>query len=77
MPTWDLEELEAVHQSIYLNTNFTKLRELYALWGGIPRYVVEKAEMESSQILLEMALATADFDKIIQNVENIESKKDA
>ncbi|CAG8677446.1 13335_t:CDS:2, partial [Ambispora gerdemannii] len=39
MPTWDLEELETLHQSIYLNTDFIKLRELYSLWGGIPRYV--------------------------------------
>ncbi|RIB25685.1 hypothetical protein C2G38_2138650 [Gigaspora rosea] len=76
MPTWDLEELEALHQSIYLNTNFNRLRELYALWGGIPRYVVEKAEIVSSQNLLEKALDTADFEKIIQSIGNIESDKD-
>ncbi|CAG8822855.1 602_t:CDS:2, partial [Dentiscutata erythropus] len=67
MPTWDLEELETLHQNIHLNTNFTKLRELYALWGGIPRYVVEKVDIESFQNLLEMALNAADFDKIIRS----------
>ncbi|CAG8543050.1 4893_t:CDS:2 [Ambispora gerdemannii] len=76
MPTWDLEELEILQSIIHLNTDFIKLRELYSLWGGIPRYVVEKAEMESSQRLLEVALATADFDKIIQSIGNIDSKKD-
>src|SRR4051812_47245667 len=77
MPTWDLEELEALHQSIYHNTDIIKkLREPYSLWGGIVRYVIEKAEMESSQKLLKMALAAADFDKIVQSVGNIDSKKD-
>ncbi|CAG8650232.1 32715_t:CDS:1, partial [Gigaspora margarita] len=76
MPTWDLEELEALHKSIYPNTTFIRLRELYALWGGIPRYVVEKAEMESSQNLLKMAIDAADFNKIIQSVGSIDSKKD-
>ncbi|RIB25686.1 hypothetical protein C2G38_2165288 [Gigaspora rosea] len=76
MPTWDLEELEVLQQNIYLNTNFNRLRELYALWGGIPRYVVEKAEMKSSQNLLEMALASVDFNRIIQSVGNIKSNED-
>ncbi|CAG8560413.1 13283_t:CDS:2 [Funneliformis mosseae] len=31
IPTWDLEELEALHQHIYINTDFTKLRKFYAL----------------------------------------------
>lgn len=75
MPIWDLEELETLHQSIYLNTNFIKLRELYTLWSKIPRYIVEKAKIESSRNLLEMALATADFYKIIQSIGNINSSK--
>ena len=45
-----------------------KMKNLYALWGGIPRYVVEKAEIKSSQKLLEEAMATADFDKVIRNM---------
>ncbi|RHZ89741.1 hypothetical protein Glove_11g65 [Diversispora epigaea] len=76
MPIWDLEELETLHQSIHFNTNFTKLRELYTLWGGIPTYVIEKVKMESSQSLLESALATVNFDRIIGNIGNFDSKID-
>ncbi|CAG8554811.1 1519_t:CDS:2, partial [Paraglomus brasilianum] len=66
IPVWELEELETLHHDLYPEIDAVKMKNLYALWGGIPWYVVEKVKIKSSQKLLEeaMYMATANFDKL-------------
>jgi len=45
-----------------------KVCELFLQWGGVPRFVLEKAEEISAQSLLDSALATAKFANLEKTV---------
>ena len=41
------------------------MEELYAKWGGIPRYVLEKFDFVDLQLLLDAAIVRADLGQIL------------
>ena len=43
MPTWSLDELGSLRARMYESVALHTLQELFLKWGGVPRYVLEKA----------------------------------
>ena len=49
LPVWSLQQLLVARQLFYQHVSVDRVRELYAMWGGVPRVVLEKANDESYQ----------------------------
>ena len=56
MPVWYLEELLACRAELFSNITEEKALQLYGVWGGVPREVLEKAE-SSGPLKLRTAVA--------------------
>ena len=59
MPVWSLGELQECRSGLY-NTSLSEddVGKLFLKWGGRPRYVLEKAKEESSQMELEAMIGS-------------------
>ncbi|EFJ39586.1 hypothetical protein VOLCADRAFT_100790 [Volvox carteri f. nagariensis] len=58
MGPWSYVELEAARGIMFSSVSKAKLSELYARWGGIPRYVLKYAANPELQEELDAAVAT-------------------
>ena len=66
MPVWDFDEIEDCRRLMFTNLTAERVRELFLRWGGVPRFVLEKADEESEQNSLDAVLSTAAFAKLEQ-----------
>src|SRR6185369_3117412 len=55
MPVWNREEIDTCNDAIYFHQR-SKVKELFLKWGGIPRFVLEKANDPVQQRKLEDAI---------------------
>ncbi|RHZ88573.1 hypothetical protein Glove_22g85 [Diversispora epigaea] len=60
MPVWEWEEIDACRVMIYNHLKESEIYQLFLKWGGIPRFVLEKASDQTQQNLLEEAIARCD-----------------
>ena len=72
MPVWDFDEIEYCRHHLFSNVTAERVRELFLQWGGVPRFVLEKAEEISAQSLLDSALATAKFANMEETVDKFD-----
>ena len=62
MPVWSYDEIEQCRSLLFEATvTAAKARELFVRWGGVPRYVLEKAHDKTTQQSLGRALSLAKF----------------
>ena len=62
MPVWSYDEIEQCRSLLFEATvTAAKARELFVRWGGVPRYVLEKAHDMDAQQSLGRALSLAKF----------------
>lgn len=62
MPVWNYDEIEQCRSLLFDATvNSDEAREMFVRWGGVPRYVLEKAHDRATQQSLEGALSLANF----------------
>ena len=60
MPVWSYDEIEQCRSLLFEATvTAAKARELFVRWGGVPRYVLEKAHDQDAQQSLGRALSLA------------------
>ncbi|EFJ39582.1 hypothetical protein VOLCADRAFT_108574 [Volvox carteri f. nagariensis] len=76
MGPWSYVELEAARGIMFSSVSKAKLSELYARWGGIPRYVLKYAANPELQEELDAAVATVNMDLLWKSVGNIEAAPD-
>jgi hypothetical protein len=64
MPVWTWDELRLCHKHLYASVTFTEavLEDLYLHWGGIPRYVLQKAGDPNVLDDLHQAIRECDLD---------------
>ncbi|RGB27176.1 hypothetical protein C1646_769459 [Rhizophagus diaphanus] len=63
MPIWSWEEIKKCRKGLYNDEVEKKLaKDLFLKWGGIPRYVLEKAKDITSQQKLDDAILDCDMD---------------
>ncbi|CAB4441894.1 unnamed protein product [Rhizophagus irregularis] len=63
MPIWSWEEIKQCRKGLYNYEVEKKLaKDLFLMWGGIPRYVLEKAKDITSQQKLTDAILACDMD---------------
>ncbi|RHZ53526.1 hypothetical protein Glove_441g117 [Diversispora epigaea] len=60
MPVWEWKEIDACRVMIYNHLEESEIKQLFFKWGGIPRFVLEKASDQTQQNLLEEAIARCD-----------------
>ena len=61
MQEWSWDEINTCRISMF-DLDEEKVRELYSLWGGIPRYVLEGALMKGIQDQLANGPISAIFE---------------
>src|SRR5205823_14709611 len=44
MPVWSLDEIHTCRNKMFTNITIANVDKLFASWGGIPRFVLEKAD---------------------------------
>ena len=59
MPVWNWEEIDTCNDAIYVHQR-SKVKQLFLKWGGIPRFVLEKANDPVQQRKLEDAIVRCD-----------------
>jgi hypothetical protein len=73
MPVWSFEECEECRKYIFTNITTQELINLYDMWGGIPRYILEFAKDSAIQLTLEKAIATSELRKVQSSIGEIDS----
>jgi hypothetical protein len=72
MPVWDWDEIEECRRLLFSNVTEQEARDLFLRWGGVPRFVLEKAHVLSAQNGLEEALSTASLHDLIQTAGSLD-----
>ncbi|CAB4442538.1 unnamed protein product [Rhizophagus irregularis] len=79
MPTWSWKEIKSCRQVLYEDRVTPELaKDLYSKWGGIPRYVLERANDVTHQAKLNEAIKGSKgdiFDDIVENDNKDENGK--
>ena len=68
MPVWTLSELVAARERLYAHVPVVRMLELYGMWGGIPRYVLEKSASDQEMKVLMNALSSTTATAILSSV---------
>ncbi|RHZ71427.1 hypothetical protein Glove_258g33 [Diversispora epigaea] len=76
MPVWSPEEIEACRIRIFDRLDKAKVEDLFSKQGGIPRFILEKAQDSTQQILLEEAIVKNSNPKIFNFVGEIDHADD-
>ncbi|CAG8827229.1 22650_t:CDS:1, partial [Cetraspora pellucida] len=72
MPVWNWDEINICRKMLYKHLEKEKVSKLFHKWGGIPRFVLEKANDQTQQDKLLDAIARCD-EKIFTYIEESES----
>jgi len=77
MPIWTWEEISKLWSKKYSTTlpDINQVLYLFYHWGGVPRYVLEKAKDKSQQLLLDQTIAACDLTKISQSIGQVGAKE--
>ncbi|RGB23711.1 hypothetical protein C1646_527493 [Rhizophagus diaphanus] len=73
MPVWSYAEISKCKDKLYNHLQNNLVKTLFDKWGGIPRFVLEKATDYSHQCKLQEAIDACDFD-ILDYVGATEAK---
>jgi hypothetical protein len=77
MSTWDKREIDTCWEEIYKDKVDKKVVDaLFDKWGGIPRFVLEKANEETQQSKLQEAIDACDESILIASIGKSETKQD-
>ncbi|RHZ89298.1 hypothetical protein Glove_16g200 [Diversispora epigaea] len=76
MPIWSREEIETCREKIFNHLKPEKVYDLFSKWGGIPRFVLEKAQDPCQQRLLEEAIVKNSDKRIFKFVGETDSSDD-
>jgi len=75
MPVWTWEEIDACYHTCFPSLDASTVNKLYDIWGGIPRYVLSKANDPSSLRLLESAINMVDKAECLHAIGGIEANE--
>ncbi|CAG8616946.1 15762_t:CDS:1, partial [Acaulospora morrowiae] len=75
MPVWEWEEIETCRAIMHNHLKKSEVKQLFLKWGGIPRFVLEKARNQTQQSLLEKAISVCD-EKIFNYIGESDSEND-
>ena len=53
MPVWPRKEILKCHELMYSDTPLAVVQDCYRRWGGTARFVLEYAQIDDQQLLLE------------------------
>eukprot|EP00644_Phytophthora_capsici_P011907 jgi/Phyca11/106457/e_gw1.12.537.1 len=62
MPVWTEQEIFSCREQVYSTIPKSVVQKCFYRWGGIPRYVLQYAQFDNHQALIEKALEVVDFD---------------
>ncbi|EGG16196.1 hypothetical protein DFA_09224 [Cavenderia fasciculata] len=68
LPPWKKRELDTVRPLLYPSVTQVELDQLWNKWGGIPRFVLEKAHDQEFQRTLDQVIPTLDLDLCVKSV---------
>ncbi|KAG2450355.1 hypothetical protein HYH02_004860 [Chlamydomonas schloesseri] len=79
MGPWSLEEICAARrlEPYRATVDVETAERLYKMWGGIPRYVLENANVSSMQRKLDDAVGSSDLLAVLRSVKQIEAAPEA
>jgi hypothetical protein len=76
MPVWTLSEIELCRSACYPTLSQNTVQQLFDNWGGIPRYVLEKANDPEEQRSLERAIGKADLKTLTHTIGETDGPDD-
>ncbi|GAX79592.1 hypothetical protein CEUSTIGMA_g7033.t1 [Chlamydomonas eustigma] len=76
MPVWSIEEIEKCRTVIYSHLTAGAVADLYEKWGGIPRFVLEKANDVPAQEMLENSIKQCSWVDVMSCVYSPETAKE-
>ncbi|KAG6976052.1 hypothetical protein JG688_00001770 [Phytophthora aleatoria] len=62
MPVWSKQEILKCRELMYSDIPVAVVQDCFRRWGGIARYVLQFAQVENQQVLLEEAIDIVDLD---------------
>ncbi|CAG8500197.1 1494_t:CDS:2, partial [Ambispora leptoticha] len=75
MPVWSWDEVNECKSGMFSHLDDNKIEDLFSIWGGIPRFVLEKALDFSQQRRLEDAIDRSD-ERLFQFVGELDHDQD-
>ncbi|GAM24294.1 hypothetical protein SAMD00019534_074690 [Acytostelium subglobosum LB1] len=66
MPPWEKDEVDHVRPLLYPQVTQATLDDLWSKWGGIPRFILEKADNPAFQHSLEQVIPTLNLDDCLK-----------
>ncbi|RHZ47946.1 hypothetical protein Glove_564g54 [Diversispora epigaea] len=75
MPVWSWNEIETCRNRMFNKLNKSYVKDLFLKWGGIPQFILEKAEDVSQQILIEEAIVKSNA-RLLDFVGEIDHDED-
>jgi len=76
MPVWSDSEIESCRQICFPRLDKPLVDSLFEKWGGIPRFVLERAQDPKAQRELDDAIGIADLDKLLATIGEISHPDD-
>ncbi|CAG8689323.1 7310_t:CDS:2 [Funneliformis mosseae] len=76
MPIWSWNEIVKCRNLLYTDIIDSELIKYYNHWGGIPRFVLEKAGDPSQDLLLEQAIVSISLEKCLQSVGELDTSEE-
>eukprot|EP00644_Phytophthora_capsici_P018321 jgi/Phyca11/131976/e_gw1.125.17.1 len=73
IPVWSWDELSTCREVLYSDVPESVVEGCFHRWGGIPRYVLQYAQSEEKQILLEKTMEIADFFWLLNGYEKLKA----
>ncbi|RQM31404.1 hypothetical protein B5M09_013597 [Aphanomyces astaci] len=73
MPVWAWDEILTCHSELYSKLALDVVTDCFRRWGGVPRYVLRYALVDTQQLLLEDALDVAKCDWVVNAIGKLEA----
>jgi hypothetical protein len=77
MPVLTLKEMACCRKVSFRTLRVDVMRQLFVRWGGVARYVLQKAGEETQQALLDAAIAASNLQSIQDSIGKPEAADDA
>ena len=74
LPTWSWEEISLCHQSCFPSLLPSVVEGLYFKFGGIPRDVLQKADVEGAEDILEESILAGNLEDLKDSIGEIQEK---
>ncbi|KAF0774649.1 hypothetical protein AaE_001650 [Aphanomyces astaci] len=73
MPVWAWDEISKCHTLLYSKLTLDVVTDRFRRWGGVPRYVLRYALVDTLQSLLERAIAVVNCDWVTDAIGKLDA----